>query len=293
MKGQIMKATVEPDIREIVREKYAQVALSETTGSKPASSCCGGSVASQAATISKMVGYSEAEMAAAPDGANLGLGCGNPTAHAELKQGQTVLDLGSGAGFDAFLAAKKVGDTGKVIGVDMTPEMIARARKNASANGYTNVEFRLGEIEHLPVDSDSVDVIISNCVINLSPDKPQTFREAFRVLKPGGRLLVSDLVLRKPLPDFVRESVAAYVGCIAGAMLKEDYISTIRQAGFASVNIVEETSYPVDFLANDPLANELISSLGMPKDVFLKEANETVASIRVSATKAAKRSCCG
>jgi len=197
-------------------------------------------------TVSKAIGYTDEELASAPEGANLGLGCGNPTALASLVEGETVLDLGSGAGFDCFLAAQKVGDTGKVIGVDMTPEMIEKARKNAQMSNCANVEFRLGEIENLPVADNSVDVIISNCVINLSPDKERVFRDAFRVLKPGGRLMVSDIVLLKALPDFIRESVAAYVGCIAGAMLKDDYLAAIGKAGFQDVKILEETVFPVD-----------------------------------------------
>ena len=161
-----------------------------------------------------MIGYSEEEMTAVPEGANLGLGCGNPTAMASLKEGETVLDLGAGAGFDCFLAAGKVGPEGRVIGIDMTPEMLEKARENAQKGNFSNVEFRLGEIENLPVADGIIDIIISNCVINLVPDKDRVFSEAFRVLKPGGRIMVSDIVLTKELPDFIKNNMAAYVGCI-------------------------------------------------------------------------------
>jgi arsenite methyltransferase len=173
-----------------------------------------------------------------PEGANLGLGCGNPVALATLKKGETVLDLGSGAGFDAFLSANRVGKTGRVIGVDMTPEMMETACENAKKGGYKNVEFRLGDIESLPVDDNSIDVIISNCVINLSPDKPKVFKEAFRALKPGGRLMVSDIVLLKELPASLKESAEAYVGCVAGASKKDEYLKMIKDAGFKSVKAV-------------------------------------------------------
>lgn len=178
-----------------------------------------------------------------PQGANLGLGCGNPLAYADVKPGETVLDLGSGAGIDAFLAAREVGESGRVIGVDMTPDMITRARANAEKGNYVNTEFRLGEIEHLPVPDASVDVIISNCVINLSPEKEQVFREAYRVLKPGGRILVSDLVWLSPPPMEVRESVEALVGCLAGASLKDEYLALMRGAGFENVEVLAQGTY--------------------------------------------------
>lgn len=186
------------------------------------------------------MGYSLDDLKSVPEGANLGLGCGNPVALASLKKGETVLDLGSGAGFDSFLAANKVGETGRVIGVDMTPEMIETAQENARKNDYKNVEFRLGEIENLPVDDNFVDIIISNCVINLSPDKPQVFREAFRVLKSGGRLMVSDMVLLRELPRAIKNSVEAYIGCVAGASMKDDYLKMINDVGFGDVTVVNE-----------------------------------------------------
>ena len=196
--------------------------------------------------MSKRIGYTDDELETVPEGANLGLGCGNPVALASLREEETVLDLGSGAGFDCFLAANKVGKTGKVIGVDMTPEMLEKARENAKKGGYSNVEFRLGEIENLPVADNSVDVMISNCVINLSPDKRRVFAEAYRVLRPNGRLMVSDIVLLKELPAFVMNSLEAYVSCVSGAMIREEYLRTIENAGFKEVKIVDETIFPID-----------------------------------------------
>jgi len=231
------------DVRTAVRERYGAIAEGKAgcCGSS-GSECCGDTVTSGLAEL----GYSAADAAAIPAGADLGLGCGNPIGLAEVRRGETVLDLGSGAGVDAFLAAREVGPEGHVIGVDMTPAMIDRARENAAKGGYSNVEFRLGEIEHLPVPDASVDVIVSNCVVNLSPEKDRVFREAFRVLRPGGRILVSDLVLEKPLPEETRESIEAYVGCIAGASLKVDYLQLIRGAGFQDVTILREGRYGVE-----------------------------------------------
>ena len=273
----------EAEIKKRVREGYARIARKGKSCCDGASaSCCGG--ADLAATISKKIGYSDEELSAVPEGANLGLGCGNPVALASLKEGETVLDLGSGAGFDCFLAASRVGKRGRVIGVDMTPEMVEKARENARKGDYANVEFRLGEIEHLPVADNSVDAIISNCVINLSPDKPQVFREAFRALKPGGRLMVSDIVLLKELPDSVKKSVAAYVGCISGALLKEDYLKAIKSAGFQQVKVVEETLFPIDCLANDPTAIAIVRELQMPAEK-IQEFASSVLSIKVQGVK--------
>ncbi len=231
--------TTPPDIKHTVREKYGEIAKGTSDcGCGP--SCCGGADTQKIGTY---IGYDAEALAAIPEGANLGLGCGNPLAHAAAKPGEVVLDLGSGAGMDAFLAARDVGPNGRVIGVDMTPDMVDRARENARKAGVANVDFRLGEIERLPVADASVDIIISNCVINLSPDKPAVFAEAFRVLKPGGRMVVSDLVLKRPLSDDVRHSVEAYVGCVAGASLHTEYLAMMRAAGFANVETVEERSY--------------------------------------------------
>ena len=221
-------------VREAVRDRYTEVA-------KAGSSCCSGSLccgpAGEADDISARLGYSEEDLALAPEGANLGLGCGNPQAIADLKPGEVVLDLGAGGGLDCFLAARAVGPTGRVIGVDMTPEMVSRARENASKAGYDNVEFRLGEIEHLPVADSSVDVIISNCVINLSPDKPAVFREAFRVLKPGGRLAVSDVVATAELPAAWRKDMDLLSGCISGAADIDALSQMLGNVGFGEVNI--------------------------------------------------------
>lgn len=269
-------------IKKIVRDGYAKVAKAGSCCCKPKTSCCG--TGSQAQNISKKIGYSDDELNAVPEGANLGLGCGNPIALASLKAGETVLDLGSGAGFDAFLAAQKVGPNGKVIGVDMTPEMVAKARQNAAKGNVSNVEFRLGEIEGLPVEDNSVDVIISNCVINLVPNKGKAFREAFRVLKPGGRLMVSDIVLTKALSRAIRDSVEAYIGCLSGAVMKKEYLQAIVDAGFADVKILEETSFPLDVMANDPTAQAVLAA---PKvsELELKDVATSVLSIRVAARK--------
>jgi len=225
------------EIRQAVRERYAEVAVSDGAGCGCAPSCCGAPTVS-AQGLSEAMGYSTAELLAVPDGANLGLGCGNPQAIAALRPGETVLDLGSGAGFDAFLAARQVGESGRVIGVDMTPEMLAKARANAQAGGYVNVEFRLGEIEHLPVADATVDVILSNCVINLSPDKPQVFAEAWRVLKPGGRLAISDVVALVEPPEQIRQDLTLYTGCMAGASLLSEVESMLVAAGFTQVRVM-------------------------------------------------------
>lgn len=270
------------EIRKVVRDRYAGKVKQETCCA-PTTSCCGGG-SSAAEKISKQIGYSEEEIEAVPDGANLGLGCGNPVALASLREGETVLDLGSGAGFDCFLAASRVGGSGRVIGVDMTPEMLDKARENLRKGGNDNIEFRLGEIENLPAADASVDVVISNCVINLSPDKPKVFKEAFRVLRPGGRLMVSDIVLLEQLPDFVRESIDAYVGCVSGALLKEEYLNAIRDAGFEDVSVVGETAFGVEMLMNDPTIKATVEALGAPMEQVKKVA-ESVVSMKVSAVK--------
>ncbi len=272
----------EEEIKKIVREGYAEIAKKGSSCCTPVSSCC--NQPSLAEDISRKIGYSDEELNSVPKGANLGLGCGNPVALVSLKEGETVLDLGAGAGFDCFLAANKVGQSGKIIGVDMTPEMISKARANAKEGGYENVEFRLGEIENIPAADNSVDVIISNCVINLSPDKKRVFREAFRVLKLGGRLMVSDIVLLKELPDFIKKSVAAYVGCISGALLKNDYLEAIREAGFQEVQVLDETFFPIDCMANDPTAKAIINELKITKE-DLRNIENSVASVKVQAIK--------
>jgi SAM-dependent methyltransferase len=227
----------EADVHKLVRDRYAEIA--QHGGPVPEAGCCG----PNPAAIAERLGYRPEQISAAPEGANLGVGCGAPLAAARLSPGETVLDLGSGAGFDAFLAAREVGEAGRVIGVDMTPEMIERARRNAAAAGHANVEFRCGQIEALPVADASVDAIISNCVINLVPDKAAVYREVARVLRPGGRMIVSDVVLDAPLPAAIAESVAALTGCVAGASLRDEYLRTIESAGLVDVEVVNDKSF--------------------------------------------------
>jgi SAM-dependent methyltransferase len=276
----------EDKIKQVVREGYAKVAKGQGSCCGPkssVSSCCGGE--SHAQTISESIGYSKSEISEVPDGANLGLGCGNPIALASLKTGEIVLDLGAGAGFDCFLAANRVGSTGKVIGVDMTPEMIEKARQNARKGGFVNVEFRLGEIENLPVADNSVDVVISNCVINLASNKDRVFAEAFRAIRPGGRVMVSDLILDKELPDYIKSSVAAYVGCLSGAMLKDDYLGAIKRAGFIDVHIIDEKSFPIDDMLNDETAQALLKEMKIPIERLDSDVQKSVLSVKVSARK--------
>jgi len=270
------------EIRQVVREGYAQIAKQDSSCCASKSSCCGST--DLAEEISKNIGYTEEDLNTVPEGANLGLGCGNPVALASLKQGENVLDLGSGVGFDCFLAANKVGKDGKVIGVDMTSEMIERARENARKGNYENVEFRLGEIENIPAADNSVDIVISNCVINLSPDKKRVFTEAFRVLKPGGRLMISDLVLLKELPDFIKHSVEAYIGCLSGAVMRDEYIDAIKSAGFQNVEIIDETHFPIECMANDATAQAIIESLEIPIGE-VKEIGSSVISVKVYGAK--------
>ena len=281
----------EKEIKKSVRSKYGKVAKKSSSccGSVPSrgnpeNSCCGSSNDSKSDNISKLIGYSDEELNSVPEGSNLGLGCGNPLAHASIKEGDVVLDLGSGAGFDCFLAAKRVGQTGKVIGIDMTPEMVDKARENALKDNYDNVEFRLGEIEHLPVADRSVDLIISNCVINLAPNKEKVFQDAYRVLKPRGRIMISDIVLLKELPNYIKSSIDAYIGCVSGALLKEKYIETIKKAGFKDVNIISQISFPVEILTGIPDITEKVKELGVPSDE-LESLAKSVVSIKIEARK--------
>jgi len=225
------------EIRTVVRKKYGEVAKSDSTGCcTPVSFCCG-EPATPLDNLGKLTGYSQEELNVAPEGSNMGLGCGNPQAIAALKPGETVLDLGSGGGFDCFLAARQVGETGHVIGVDMTADMIAKARENALKGDYTNVEFRLGEIEHLPVADASVDVIISNCVINLSPEKFDVFREAYRILKPAGRLAISDVVATAPLPPELKNDLDLLSACVSGAATVVEITAMLQKIGFQDIQI--------------------------------------------------------
>ncbi|MGB8992050.1 MAG: arsenite methyltransferase [Desulfobaccales bacterium] len=223
-------------LKGVIKDRYGKIARGEQTFCCPT---CGPTTTDQCLAV----GYTAEDLRLVPEMAILGVGCGNPTALADLKVGETVLDLGSGAGIDVFLAARKVGEPGRVIGVDLTEDMVARGEQLAREHGFGNVEFRLGDIEHLPVDSETVDVVISNCVINLTQDKLASFTEIHRVLKPGGRILISDLVTAGDLPEDVRRSAAAWADCLAGAMEKESYLATIRRAGFSEVAVVSESSY--------------------------------------------------
>jgi SAM-dependent methyltransferase len=270
------------EIKKVVREGYAKIAKQSSSCCAPVNSCCGSTDLAQ--DISKSIGYTEEELKAVPEGANLGLGCGNPVALASLREGEAVLDLGSGAGFDCFLAANQVGKKGRVIGVDMTPEMIEKARENARKGNYGNVEFRLGEIDNLPAADNSVDVVISNCVINLAADKRRVFTEAFRVLKPGGRLMISDIVLLKELPDFIKNSIEAYIGCLSGAVMRDEYIRAIKAAGFQEVRIIDEASFPIECMANDPTAKAVIKNLKIPSEE-VKEVASSVISIKAYGVK--------
>ncbi len=272
----------EKEIKKVVREGYAKIAKEESGPKNPLKKCCCG--VSQAEDISRQIGYSEEELRSVPEGANLGLGCGNPVALASLKEGEVVLDLGSGPGFDCFLAAQRVGEKGKVIGVDMTSEMLEKARENATKGGYKNVEFRLGEIENLPAADNSVDIVISNCVINLSSDKGRVFKEALRVLKPGGRIMISDLVLLKELPQVILDSVEAYIGCLSGAMMKDDYLKAVSDAGFQDTKVLEETHFPIDSMANDPTAQSVMKNMNISSE-DLEDIAKTVVSVKVYAVK--------
>jgi SAM-dependent methyltransferase len=261
----------EEEIKKAVRDNYAKIAINS-------SCCCSSDLVScceqpgiEKRSISK-IGYTNKDMEKARGCSNLILGCGNPVALASIKKNEVVLDLGSGAGFDCFLAADKVGPGGKVIGMDMTVQMIEKARENAKKGGYKNVEFRLGEIEYLSVEDSSVNLIISNCVVNISPDKDKVFKEAYRVLKPGGRLIISDIVLIKELPDYIKNNISAYVSCISGAIIKDIYLRKIEQAGFIDIKVLDEVNFPINFTNNKP-------------DAVNQDFEKSILSIRVSAIK--------
>lgn len=237
-----------------------------------------------ASDIGKKIGYSEEDLKNVPEDANLGIGCGNPTALAYIKKGETILDLGSGAGFDCFLASRETGETGKVIGVDITPEMVAQAQKNAKKGNYKNVEFKVGEIENLPVESNSIDLIISNCVINLSNQKEQVFKEAFRVAKPNGRIMISDIILLTELPDYVKNSVEGHIACLSGAVKKHDYINAIAKAGFTDIRIDKQAHFPIELMLNDPIAEKIVRENNLTEKEITAIAN-SIASISISAKK--------
>ena len=256
-----MNTVKNDEIRQAVRENYGQIAVSESSCCD-SSSCCT-PTAQQPQLLSLQLGYSQQDLIAVPEGANLGLGCGNPQAIADLQPGETVLDLGSGAGFDCFLAAAQVGPSGRVIGVDMTPQMITKARANAQRDGYDNVEFRLGEIEHRPVADASVDAVISNCVINLSPDKANVFAEAFRVLRPGGRLAISDVVAFAPIPDEVRDDLALLSNCVSGAEEAGVVERLLQDAGFEHVRVdakEESKTFMAEWAPGTPITDYVVSA---------------------------------
>ena len=271
----------EKEIKRAVKEGYARIAKQATSYY---SSQEGSGYFDNLEDICKRIGYSEEDISAAPPESNLGLGCGNPVALAAIKEGERVLDMGSGAGFDCFLASSLVGPSGQVIGVDITSEMVDKARANAKKGGYENIDFRQGDLENMPVADNYVDVVISNCVINLVPNKRLVFKEAFRVLKPGGRLAISDVVLTRELPDFVKNSTRAYIGCLAGAIMKQEYLEIIANVGFSDISVAAESSFPVQSLLCESGGSAAIE---MPQfsPEQQKEIAESVLSIKVNARK--------
>jgi SAM-dependent methyltransferase len=271
----------EKEIKRAVKEGYARIAKQATSYY---SSQEGSGYFDNLEEICKRIGYSEEDISAAPPESNLGLGCGNPVALAAIKEGERVLDMGSGAGFDCFLASSLVGGSGQVIGVDITSEMVDKARANARKGGYENIDFRQGDLENMPVADSYVDVVISNCVINLVPNKRLVFKEAFRVLKSGGRLAISDVVLTRELPDFVKNSTKAYIGCLAGAIMKQEYLEIITNVGFTDVSVAAESRVPVQSLLCESSGSAAIE---MPQfsPEQQKEIAESVLSIKVNARK--------
>ncbi|HLF52924.1 arsenite methyltransferase [Flavobacterium sp.] len=271
-------------IKQNVKKGYADILTRNTKKSFLPSflQCC--DPKEMVANVSNKIGYSDEELKSVPEDANLGIGCGNPIALASIKKGETILDLGSGAGFDCFLASRETGETGKVIGVDITPEMVEKANKNAKKGNYTNVEFKVGEIENLPIENETVDLIISNCVINLSNQKEQVFKEAFRVTKPNGRIMISDIILLSELPDYVKNSVEGHIACLSGAVKKDDYINAITKAGFTNVNIDKQTSFPIELMLTDPIAQKIISDNNL-SEIEIKDIANSIASISISAKK--------
>ena len=276
MSGQDTRMEDPDRLRETVSEGYGKLARRAIDDPE--------AIACRAADAARRIGYAADQLEAVPDGANLGVGCGNPTAIDALRPGEIVVDLGCGAGMDSFLAARAVGPEGRVIGIDMTDEMLEKARANARAVGATNVEFRKGYIEDLPLEDESVDAIISNCVINLSPEKDKVYAEAYRVLRPGGRMMVSDVVLERELPEAVLHSVDAYLGCVGGAVLREPYLQTIRDAGFAEVRIESESCFGDTIDLDDPLIREAMQRLGIDREQA-RDYGRVVTSLHIFARK--------
>jgi arsenite methyltransferase len=271
-------------IKQNVKTGYAEIVKRNTKKSflPKIFQCC--DPKEMASDIGKKIGYSEEELRNVPEDANLGIGCGNPTALASIKKGETILDIGSGAGFDCFLASRETGKTGKVIGVDITPEMVAQAKKNAEKGNYKNVEFKVGEIENLPIENDSIDLIISNCVINLSNQKERVFEEAFRVAKPNGRIMISDIILLNDLPDYVKNSVEGHIACLAGAVRKGHYIDAISKAGFENISIYKQAPFPIELMLNDPIAEKIVRENNLTEKEISAIAS-SIASVSISARK--------
>ena len=234
--------------------------------------------------VGRKIGYSEEQLIRVPENSNLGVGCGNPIALASITKGETILDLGSGAGFDCFLASQETGETGKVIGVDFTPEMVKQAKFNAKKGNYSNVEFKIGEIENLPIDDNMIDLVISNCVINLSNQKEKVFTEAYRVVKQGGRIMISDIILLKELPDFILNSIEGHIACLSGTIRKSDYINAIEKAGFSDVQIDKEQPFPMELFLSDPLARKLVADNNLTENE-IKDIINSIASVSISAIK--------
>lgn len=234
--------------------------------------------------VGRKIGYSEEQLTKVPENSNLGVGCGNPIALASIKKGETILDLGSGAGLDCFLASQETGETGEVIGVDFTPEMVKQAKINAKKGNYNNVEFKIGEIENLPIDDNTIDLIISNCVINLSNQKEKVFAEAYRVAKQGGRLMISDIILLKELPDYILNSAEGHIACLSGTIKKSDYINTIEKAGFSNVKVDKEQPFPMELFLSDPLAQKIVTDNNLSQKE-IKNIMNSIASISISAVK--------
>ncbi len=265
-------------MKEFIKKVYGDIAKKEKKN------CCGPTCcSSNNSSVSEKVGYSKHELESIPEDANMGLGCGNPVALLSLKEGEVVVDLGAGGGIDAFLASKKVGKKGKVIGIDMTEDMVKKAKDNAEKGGFSNVEFKLGDIEAIPLEDGIADCIISNCVINLAEDKQKVFNESYRILNKGGRLMVSDMVLVADLPENVKKSAQMYSGCIAGALKKEDYIDKISKAGFNQIEIIKEDAVQIsDYIGSDKVISELAKDMSEEE---IKNIDKAVVSIKISARK--------
>lgn len=270
-------------IKNAVTEGYGQIAKRQRKGFiSKMFGCC--DTEKMVVNVSEKIGYTSKDLQYVPEGANMGIGCGNPLALSKIKKGDTVLDLGSGAGFDCFLASPLVGESGSVIGIDITEEMITRAKLNAKKGNYTNVEFIKGEIEHLPIEDNSINIIVSNCVLNLSTNKEKVFAEAYRVLKENGELTISDIVLLEELPDYIKSSVEGYVACIAGAEKIENYFNYAEKAGFSAIKIETKTTFPLELLMTDPIAQKIVAEFKM-SDEQIQQISNSITSVTLSAKK--------